>query len=152
MHSTYNGMATVLVIIITDREGKPMRSQVRQLVFSKNGHRNIFIRTCSSRTCHSLSRSTVYISFPWTWGDLWLLQPIEYGGNDAVWFPRLVYLKEVVYLKSYLKKKKHTASAWLSLWGHLHLDQPLCCEESRPHGEVIGVVGVPVNNPSSGLR
>lgn len=69
--------------------------------------------------------------------------------SQASLFKRANLFKKLVYLK---KKQNHTVSAWLSPWGHLHLDQPLCCEEFRPHGEVIGVVGVPVNNPSSGLR
>ena len=106
MHSTYNGMATVLVIIITDREGKPMRSQVRQLVFSKNGHRNIFIRTCSSRTCHSLFKKYSLYLLPLNLG-----RPVASPANRVWWkwccvISQASLFKRGSLFKKLFKKKK----------------------------------------------
>ena len=51
MNSTHTGTATALAVRFTGREVQSMKSQFRQLAFSKNGHRNIFISACS--LCHS---------------------------------------------------------------------------------------------------
>lgn len=89
----------------------------------------------------------------------WFLCPLNLGrvvaspANRKWWkwccVPSGYFIFKKVRLKK-KRKKKHAVSAWLSLWGHLCLDQPPCRRESRPQGEVV--CRFSSKQPSSGVR